>query len=62
MNNKNFIVPKNIQDSCLILNRYYLPARYPDVPEIPRMANKETANAAIKIAKKIVKFVEDKLS
>ena len=60
--NKNFIVPKNIQDSCLILNRYYLPARYPDVPEIPGMASKETANTAIKIAEKIVKFVEDKLS
>ncbi len=58
---KNFSVPKQIQELCLILNEYYMPTRYPDIPEAPGMGNKETANKAIKIAKEILDFVETQL-
>ena len=59
--NKNFSVPEQIQQLCIILNEYYMPTRYPDMPEAPGMGSKETANKAIKIAKEVLNFVETQL-
>lgn len=58
---KDGFYPQTCRESCLILNAYYMPTRYPDIPEVPGMRSKETANKAIKIAKEIIEFVETEL-
>lgn len=58
---KNFSIPKQIQESCFVLDKYYMPTRYPDMPEVPGMRSIETANKAIKIAEEVLTFVETQL-
>lgn len=55
------VVPKSIRDSCLVLRKYYVSTRYPDVPEPVESYTKEMAYEAVESAKEILEWVEEKL-
>jgi len=59
-NVKKFVnVPKKIEDACFILNRYYIPTRYPDAypSGVPaEMYNDSDASQALKLAEEVYNF------
>ena len=55
---------RQLEDGCLELDRYYLPTRYPDaiVGSLPEgLPKEENAVSALKIARTILEFVENKI-
>jgi len=51
---------EKLRDSCISLNFYYIPARYPDIGEFTDFTE-DKAREAYQLAKEIVEFVEEKL-
>jgi HEPN domain-containing protein len=56
--NKNISIPKRIKYFSENLNEFYLPTRYPDIPDPVGNYTKKVALEALKKAREIVKFVE----
>ena len=54
-------IGEETKSSAKTLNRYYLPTRYPDIPDPIGNYTKEIANDALEKAEKIIEFVEEKL-
>jgi len=53
---------KSFLESCLVLNEYYAPTRYPEILGLGfRGYTQEIARKALRLAKEIVSFVEAKL-
>jgi len=55
-------VPNNIKEACIILNKFYIPTRYPNawsegIPE-EYYSKSETENA-VKLTKKVINWVEN---
>lgn len=53
---------KKLFVACKVLNRYYTDTRYPDIWDYSRFEDKDLAKEALRLAEKVVKFVEEKLS
>ncbi|MHA1232056.1 MAG: HEPN domain-containing protein [Candidatus Helarchaeota archaeon] len=54
-------IPNKIKNACFILNRYYIPTRYPDAypSGVPaEMFNNNDAFQALKLAEEVYKFAE----
>lgn len=58
---KNINIPNTIKVVCQSLDRFYLPTRYPDVPDPIGTYTKSVAEKAIKNSEEIINFVEEKL-
>lgn len=58
---RNLSMPSEIAESFRVLEQYYLPTRYPDVPDPIGKYTKEIALDAFDRAKKIFEFVENYL-
>ena len=54
-------IPESIKSSSKILNRYYLPTRYPDIPDPVKNYTEEIAKDALEKAEKVIDFVETQL-
>ena len=52
---------EEITISVKTLNKYYLPTRYPDIPDVIGSYTKEIASDALEKAREIVRFVEENL-
>ena len=46
--------------SCEVLNNYYLDTRYPDIGDMSKFDDKDTAWESIELAKQIFEFVKSK--
>ena len=59
--NKDVNVPEKINKLCINLDRFYLPTRYPDVPDPVGTYTKDIAKKAIENSEVVVEFVEKKI-
>lgn len=58
---KSLHVPKEIEKICSDLDKFYLPTRYPDIPDPVGTYTKTVAQKAIENSEQVVKFVGGKL-